>query len=86
MKFFAKLLEIDGLRTTLYVHALRMVGNSCADTDENRARVVEDNLLAAVIRRLQDENLIPFTIPVLYNILVDYGESAMVVRGEYPRR
>lgn len=75
LQFFAKLLEVDGLRTPLYVHALRLVGNSCADTNENRARVVDGNLLPAVISRLKDENLIPFTIPVLYNILVDYGKS-----------
>lgn len=50
------------------------MGNSCADTDENRARVVERGSLIAVIGRLKDESLIPFTIPVLYNVLVDYGK------------
>lgn len=56
------------------VHTLRIVGNSCADTDENRARVVDGNHLASIMRQLQDEDLIPYTIPVLFNILVDYGK------------
>jgi len=30
--------------------------------------------LNSVIRQLSDESLIPFTIPVLYNIMVDYGK------------
>lgn len=59
-----------------------MTGNSCADTDANRARVVEGKHLVAIVHRLQDESLIPFTIPVLYNILVDYGEFCAVTAGK----
>lgn len=76
MEFFLGALAVDGLRQGLQVHSLRLVGNSCADTDENRARVVQGNHLAAVIRHLRDESLTPFTVPVLYNILVDYGKLA----------
>lgn len=36
---------------------------------------MQGNHLAAIINHLQDESLIPFTIPVLFNILVDYGET-----------
>lgn len=43
-------------------------------TDENRARVVESNYLPSIILQLQDTSLIPFAIPVLYNICIDYGE------------
>lgn len=71
--FFLDVVAFDNLRLGLHLHALRLVGNSCADTDENRARVIEANHLISVIRRLRDEDLTPFTIPVLYNILVDYG-------------
>jgi hypothetical protein len=73
LDFFLQALAVDGLRPGLYLHSLRLVGNSCADTDENRARVVQGNHFPSLYRRLQDESLIPFTIPVLYNILVDYG-------------
>lgn len=74
LEFFLGALAIDGLRQGLIVHSLRLVGNSCADTDENRARLVNGNHMASVIRHLQDESLIPFSVPVLFNILVDYGK------------
>ncbi|KAM0556964.1 hypothetical protein ACHAPJ_005643 [Fusarium lateritium] len=54
------------------VQALRISGNSCADTDENRARVVEGKYIVSFINHLQDESLVPYLIPVLYNVLVDY--------------
>ncbi|UNI22795.1 hypothetical protein JDV02_008651 [Purpureocillium takamizusanense] len=72
LDLFLEILAEDGLSQGLKVHALRLIGNSCADTDENRGRVVAENRLASVARQLSDESLIPFTIPVLYNILVDY--------------
>lgn len=43
--------------------------------DENRARVVESGRIHAIIELLHDDSLLPFVIPVLYNVLVDYGES-----------
>lgn len=60
------------------MHALRLIGNCCADTNENRARVVRDDRLALITRHLDNEDLMPFNVPVIYNILVDYG---MCVRG-----
>ncbi|KAF7535081.1 hypothetical protein G7Z17_g13264 [Cylindrodendrum hubeiense] len=72
LNFFLEILGAQGVGHGVKVHALRIVGNSCADTDENRARVVEGNHLTSVIRQLQDDELIPYAIPVLYNILVDY--------------
>ncbi|KAJ6439756.1 Armadillo-type fold domain containing protein [Purpureocillium lavendulum] len=72
LDLFLGILAEDGLSQGLKVHSLRLVGNSCADADENRGRVVADNRLNSVIRQLSDESLIPFTIPVLYNIMVDY--------------
>ncbi|PKX93259.1 putative GTP binding protein [Aspergillus novofumigatus IBT 16806] len=53
------------------LHALRLVGNSCADTDENRALVVKDNYTAAILSRLSPE-LVHVVIPVIYNICIDY--------------
>jgi hypothetical protein len=54
--------------------ALRLIGNSCADTDENRARVVSQNYLYPIFSKLSDLSLINVVIPVTYNICVDYGE------------
>ncbi|KAF4162871.1 hypothetical protein CNMCM6936_001456 [Aspergillus lentulus] len=53
------------------LHALRLVGNSCADTDENRALVVKDNYTAAILSCLSPE-LVHVVIPVIYNICIDY--------------
>jgi hypothetical protein len=75
LDFFIDCLGSDGLTETLKIHSLRLIGNSCADTGENRARLVKDGRLSAVIRQLEDENVIQFTIPVLYNIMVDYGKN-----------
>lgn len=51
-----------------------MTGNSCADTDANRARVVEGKYIISFINHLQDKSLVPYLIPVLYNVLVEYGK------------
>ncbi|PTB69189.1 hypothetical protein BBK36DRAFT_1134704 [Trichoderma citrinoviride] len=77
LEFFLRILAGNGLKQGLKIHILRLVGNSCADTDENRARVIQGNHLDTVINLLQDESLIPFTIPVLFNILVDYEPAQL---------
>ncbi|KAI9151571.1 Rap1 GTPase-GDP dissociation stimulator 1-A [Paramyrothecium foliicola] len=78
LDFFLRVLAAGGLRQGLQVHTLRIIGNSCADTDENRARLVQDKRLELVVRELQDVSLIPFTIPVLFNILVDYEPAQLL--------
>ncbi|KAF4968820.1 hypothetical protein FSARC_3848 [Fusarium sarcochroum] len=60
------------------VQALRITGNSCADTDGNRARVVEGKYIISFINHLQHESLIPYLIPVLYNVLVDYEPAQLL--------
>ncbi|KAL7910865.1 hypothetical protein GGI35DRAFT_327272 [Trichoderma velutinum] len=77
LEFFLRVLAGNQLREGLKIHILRLVGNSCADTDENRARLLQGNHLVTVINHLQDESLIPFTIPVLFNILVDYEPAQL---------
>ncbi|KAJ4417157.1 hypothetical protein N0V82_006357 [Gnomoniopsis sp. IMI 355080] len=72
LNFFLGILPTPGLRPLLRSHALRLIGNSCADTDENRARVVESGRINAIIELLHDDSLLAFVIPVLYNVLVDY--------------
>jgi hypothetical protein len=41
--------------------------------DENRARVVSKGSLRPIIALLKDRSLVPFVIPVLFNICFDYG-------------
>ncbi|KAJ0275758.1 hypothetical protein Brms1b_010514 [Colletotrichum noveboracense] len=69
---FLKIVTTPNLRPALKKHTLRIIGNSCADTDENRARVISSGALPAIIALLDDDDVLPFTISVLYNILVDY--------------
>ncbi|KAF7949618.1 uncharacterized protein EAE97_003127 [Botrytis byssoidea] len=72
LNFFLELLSTHTLRHALKLQILRLVGNSCADTDENRARVVASNCIPLIISQLSDTNLLAFAIPVLYNVCVDY--------------
>ncbi|KHO01612.1 Armadillo-type fold protein [Metarhizium album ARSEF 1941] len=72
LDFFLGVLAEGAPRPKLHIHSLRLTGNSCADTDENRARVVQQNRLLSITKHVEDENMIPFNIPVIYNILVDY--------------
>lgn len=75
LTFFLEELAKDDISNKLKIHSLRIVGNACADTNKNRALAVENKRLAAVIRQLSDESVVQFTIPVLYNVMVDYGRQ-----------
>ncbi|ORY61666.1 uncharacterized protein BCR38DRAFT_347215 [Pseudomassariella vexata] len=77
LEFFVGLIGSTELRQALAIHTLRIIGNSCADTDENRARVVASNCLPAIVNMLNDDSILAFVIPVLFNICVDY-EPAQV--------
>ncbi|RDW66446.1 hypothetical protein BP6252_10081 [Coleophoma cylindrospora] len=83
LNFFLEILYAHTLRHTLKIHVLRLIGNSCADTDENRARVVSSNYLPSIILQLQDTNLLPFAIPVLYNIIIDYEPAQLQASNSY---
>ncbi|KAG8169734.1 hypothetical protein KVR01_000479 [Diaporthe batatas] len=72
LDFFLGILPTPDLRPRLTTHALRLIGNSCADTDENRARIVEGNHVKSISDLLQHDSLLPYVITVLYNVLVDY--------------
>ncbi|KAM0816879.1 putative UNC-45/Cro1/She4 central domain-containing protein [Seiridium cardinale] len=77
LEFFLSLIGKDGLRQAITVHALRVIGNSCADTDENRARVVASNCMPKIVNFLNNDSTLLFAIPVLFNVCVDY-EPAQV--------
>ncbi|KAE8148834.1 GTP-binding protein [Aspergillus avenaceus] len=74
LTFFLQLVasKDDCISTTLLLHSLRLVGNSCADTDENRTIVVQGNYTSAIIRHLLNPELIQVAIPVIYNICMDF--------------
>ncbi|KAH8196404.1 hypothetical protein TruAng_009420 [Truncatella angustata] len=72
LDFFLELVGRTGLRQATTIHALRVIGNSCADTDENRARVVASNCMPKIVNLLNDDSILGFVIPVLFNICVDY--------------
>ncbi|RYP92857.1 hypothetical protein DL770_001028 [Monosporascus sp. CRB-9-2] len=77
LDFFIGIVGTEGLRKPLIVHTLRIIGNSCADTDQNRQRVVAADCLPKIVKLLRDDSLLPLVIPVLFNICVDY-EPAQV--------
>ncbi|KAK3303168.1 uncharacterized protein B0T15DRAFT_401992 [Chaetomium strumarium] len=53
--------------------ALRLVGNACADCDENRARVLESGVLRSFIMEcMKEDALLPFAIAAALNLCVDY--------------
>ncbi|KAF4760106.1 hypothetical protein HAV15_007399 [Penicillium sp. str.  len=73
LKFFLDVVSLKGeVDTSLLLHSLRVIGNSCADTDENREIVIKGNYTLAIIRYFLDPDLVFVAIPVIYNICMDY--------------
>ncbi|OGM40642.1 GTP-binding protein [Aspergillus bombycis] len=73
LTFFLQLIASkEDVGTGLLLHALRLIGNSCADTDENRTIVVKGNYISAIIQHLLNPELIQIVIPVIYNICIDF--------------
>ncbi|KFY38693.1 hypothetical protein V494_04265 [Pseudogymnoascus sp. VKM F-4513 (FW-928)] len=79
---FLMIVATEGIQNSLMIHVLRLIGNTCADTDENRARVVSKGSLQAIIALLKDKSLVPFVVPVLFNICFDY-EPAQKQASEF---
>ncbi|SZF01038.1 unnamed protein product [Blumeria hordei] len=71
--FYLEILSCHELRHSLKKHVLRLLGNSCADLDENRELIASSvNYLSSIILQLKDSTVLPYTLPVLFNICVDY--------------
>ncbi|KAL4987153.1 armadillo-type protein [Aspergillus falconensis] len=71
LDFFLQLISSKEIaESSLILHSLRLIGNSCADTDENRATVV--NYIPAILRYLLWPELRQVVIPVIYNLCIDY--------------
>ncbi|KAJ2960787.1 hypothetical protein NQ176_g11034 [Zarea fungicola] len=75
LSFFLQQLAREDLTNKLKIHSLRIVGNTCADTTKNRARLVEEKGMETIINQLEDETVVQYTIPVLYNVMVEYGKG-----------
>ncbi|CAK41825.1 uncharacterized protein An14g00260 [Aspergillus niger] len=74
--FFLQLIASkETIDNRVILHALRLVGNSCADTNDNREIVVEHNYTAAILQHSSNPELIQVVIPVLYNICIDFGPA-----------
>jgi len=49
--------------------------------DENRDRVIGSNGMTTLIRQLADDNVLPFVVSVLYNVMVDH-EAAQAAASD----
>ncbi|OJJ46349.1 hypothetical protein ASPZODRAFT_151918 [Penicilliopsis zonata CBS 506.65] len=73
LQFFLQLIASkEHVENEVLLHSLRLVGNSCADTDSNREIVVKSEYTVAIVRHLLNSELIRVAIPVIYNICMDY--------------
>ncbi|KAI0544962.1 armadillo-type protein [Xylaria curta] len=79
LEFFCSVISTQGVRGSLVVQCLRIIGNSSADTDENRARVVASGCLPAIVALLNNDEVLAFVIPVLFNICVDYEPAQKAI-------
>ncbi|KAI9881301.1 MAG: hypothetical protein M1830_005588 [Pleopsidium flavum] len=82
LDFFLGIVAMDGVEHKLMLHTLRLIGNSCADEDSNRERVVGHNSLLPIVRLLRDTSLSSIAISVVYNICMDF-EPAQKQAAEY---
>ncbi|KAK0707671.1 hypothetical protein B0H67DRAFT_319878 [Lasiosphaeris hirsuta] len=73
----ASVITAQGLSLLLEKQLLRLVGNACAECDENKARVVESGKLRTAILNLldDDDTLLPFALSVIYNICVENEQA-----------
>ncbi|EED18349.1 GTP binding protein, putative [Talaromyces stipitatus ATCC 10500] len=72
LQFFLQLISIPEVNKDLLFHSLRLIGNSCADTDENREIVVSNNYTRAIMRLVLNPELAHVAIPVIYNICNEF--------------
>ncbi|KAI2607705.1 ARM repeat-containing protein [Hypoxylon fragiforme] len=70
--FFLDLLKGDDTPQDLAIQCFRIIGNSCADNDENRQRVIDSGCIPQLVKLLETDSLLQYAIPVLFNICVDY--------------
>ncbi|EGC45554.1 GTP binding protein [Histoplasma capsulatum var. duboisii H88] len=72
LDFFLQVIATSDVEDDLLLHSLRLIGNSCADTDENRQLVVDKNYTSPIINLFRNPAVVHVAIPVIYNICVDF--------------
>ncbi|KKZ63048.1 hypothetical protein EMCG_02549 [[Emmonsia] crescens] len=72
LDFFLRVIATDDVEDDILLHSLRLIGNSCADTDENRQLVIDKNYTFPIIKLFQNPAVVHVAIPVIYNICVDF--------------
>ncbi|PGH11454.1 hypothetical protein AJ80_07134 [Polytolypa hystricis UAMH7299] len=72
LDFFLRVIASNGVDADILLHSLRLVGNSCADTDENRQLVTERHYTIPIIRLFGNPEVVHVAIPVMYNICADF--------------
>ncbi|KAL7269787.1 hypothetical protein RUND412_007535 [Rhizina undulata] len=73
VRFFHDYLSKNIQNTELTFHALRLLGNTCADRDANRQRIIDHpSSLKPVIKAISISELQNVAAVVLYNICTDY--------------
>ncbi|PLB50539.1 GTP-binding protein [Aspergillus steynii IBT 23096] len=70
--FLERVASKENAESALLLHSLRLIGNCCADTDENRTIVVKGNYTAAILQHLLNPELIKVVLPVVYNLCMDF--------------
>ncbi|RKF59726.1 putative gtp binding protein [Erysiphe neolycopersici] len=84
LDFFLQIISRYELKLPLKIQILRLIGNSCADIDENRARInASSYYITAIIKQLKYTALLPYVLPVLYNICVDYVPNQLLASKSY---
>ncbi|XMA10118.1 hypothetical protein WAI453_002909 [Rhynchosporium graminicola] len=72
LEFFLEILPFCDNRRDLRLQSLRLIGNACADVDQNRTRLLSRNTVPCVIQYLKDPFLSTVAVVVLYNVCVDF--------------
>ncbi|KAK2798603.1 hypothetical protein FQN51_007623 [Onygenales sp. PD_10] len=72
LEFFLQVIATDDVDDDVLLHSLRLIGNSCADTNENRQLVVDKNYTFSVIKLFRNPAVVHVAIPVIYNICADF--------------
>ncbi|EGE84918.1 GTP binding protein [Blastomyces dermatitidis ATCC 18188] len=72
LDFFLRVIATDDVEDDILLHSLRLIGNSCADTNENRQLVVDKNYTFPIINLFKNPAVVHVAIPVIYNICVDF--------------
>ncbi|KAI9715185.1 MAG: hypothetical protein M1812_006164 [Candelaria pacifica] len=72
LDFFLAVVGTEGVGDGLMTQALRLVGNSCADTDENRQRLIDSGCFPALIQQIYNTAVVNIAVPAIFNVCTDF--------------